>query len=143
MGAFNQSIASNVVDSNVVASNRFLGVRDELVALILDERGMICDCSKAGEALFGYLRRDMVWQHVSKLLPQLSEISLVSNGQINPRLGFLSRCGQLFQARNKHGDTFYSALHFVHLDYRGKRVIRLILRPADSTESRMMATQMP
>ena len=130
MVAFNQSIASNVL-----SSSGLLAVRDELVALILDERGMICDCSKAGEKLFGYLRGDLVWQHVSKLLPQLSDISLVSDGQINPRLGFLSHCGRLFQAKNQRGDTFYSALHFVYLNCGGERIIRLILRPSVSAES--------
>ena len=125
MGAFGQTIASTAI-----ASNGRVGIKDELIALMLDERGMICDCSKAGEKLFGYLRRDLVWQHVSTLLPQLSEINLISNGQINPRLGFLSRCGQLFQTKNRQGETFYSSLHFVHLDYKGKRVVRLILRPS-------------
>ncbi len=130
MGALNSSIASTVL-----ASAGLLAVRDELAALILDERGMICDCSKAGERLFGYLRTDLVWQHISKLLPQLSDISLVSNGQINPRLGFLSHCGRLFQAKNQRGDIFYSALHFVYLNCRGKRTIRLILRPSDNAGS--------
>lgn len=129
MDASNQSVAPSVLSSG------FLAVKDELVALILDESGMICDCSKAGERLFGYLRTDLVWQHISKLLPQLSGIRLVSNGQINPRLGFLSHCGRLFRAQNQQGDIFYGTLHFVHLVCRGKHIIRLILRPSDSTES--------
>lgn len=98
-------------------------------ALVLDERGMICDCSKAGEKLFGYSRKDLVWQHVSKLLPELSEILLVKNGQINPQLGFLSHCGHPFRAINRLGNTFLNELHFVLLDYAGRRTIRMIIQP--------------
>ncbi len=98
-------------------------------ALTLDERGMICDCSKAGEKLFGYGRKDMIWQHVSKLLPELSEIQLVKNGQFNAQLGFLSRCGQPFLAINRLGNIFLNNLHFVLLNYAGEYAIRVIVQP--------------
>jgi len=97
--------------------------------LTVDERGMICDCSKAGEALFGYSLKDLVWQPVSKLLPELSEIQLVKNGQFNPQLGFLSRCGQPFLAINRLGNVFLNNLHFVVLNYAGKYAIRVIVQP--------------
>ena len=130
MGALHKIISTN--DFN---SNGYLGSADEPASLILDERGMICDCSMAGEILFGYRRSDLVWQHVSKLFPQLSEIALVQNDQFNSRLGFLCRCGQLFQVQSRQGDIFHSALHFVHLDWRGKSIIRLILRSSDKPAS--------
>ncbi|MGA9665945.1 MAG: PAS domain-containing protein [Gallionella sp.] len=104
-------------------------VWQEPPALTLDERGMICDCSTAGEKLFGYSRKDLVWQHVSKLLPELSEIHLVKNGQFNSQLGFLSRCGQPFLAINRLGNVFLNNLHFVLLNYAGKYSIRVILQP--------------
>jgi len=97
--------------------------------LTLDERGMICDCSKAGETLFGYHRKDMVWQHVSKLLPELSKFQLVKNGQLNSQLGFLSRCGQPFLVINQLGNICVNNLHFVLLNYSGKCAIRVILQP--------------
>ena len=97
--------------------------------LTVDERGMICDCSKAGEKLFGYSVRDLVWQPVSKLLPELSEIQLVKNGQFNSQLGFLSRCGQPFLAINRLGNVFLNNLHFVLLNYAGKYAIRVIVQP--------------
>jgi PAS domain S-box-containing protein len=102
--------------------------------LTLDERGMICDCSKAGEELFGYRRKDMVWQHVSKLLPELAEISLVKNGELNQQLGFLSHCGHHFRAINQLGNAFMNELYFVLLDYAGRRTIRMIILPSDSTK---------
>ena len=97
--------------------------------LTVDERGMICDCSKAGEKLFGYSLRELVWQPVSKLLPELSEIQLVKNGQFNSQLGFLSRCGQPFLAINGLGNIFLNNLHFVLLNYAGKYAIRVIVQP--------------
>lgn len=97
--------------------------------LTVDERGMICDCSKAGEKLFGYSLRDLVWQHVSKLLPELSGIQLVKNGRLNSQLGFLSRCGQPFLAINRLGNICLNNLHFVLLNYAGKYAIRVRVQP--------------
>lgn len=104
-------------------------------ALTLDESGMICDCSKAGERLFGYGRMDMVWQHVSKLLPELSDIELVKDGQFNPQLGFLCHCGHRFRATNRLGNVFLSELHFVLLNGAEKHTIRMIVQPFDDTNS--------
>jgi PAS domain S-box-containing protein len=97
--------------------------------LTMDEQGMICDCSKAGEKLFGYSCKDLVWQPVSRLLPELSGISLVTNGEINQQLGFLSHCGHHFQAISRSGNTFMNELYFVLLDYAGRRIVRLIVQP--------------
>jgi len=97
--------------------------------LTVDERGMICDCSKAGEKLFGYSLRNLVWQHVSKLLPELSGIQLVKNGRLNSQLGFLSRCGQPFLAINRPGNICLNNLHFVLLNYAGKYAIRVTVQP--------------
>lgn len=118
-------------ESNV-ASNIDLPFRvewQEPPMLTVDERGMICDCSKAGEKLFGYSLRDLVWQPVSKLLPELSGIQLVNNGRFNSQLGFLSRCGQPFLAINRLGSIFLNNLHFVLLNYSGEYAIRVIVRP--------------
>jgi PAS domain S-box-containing protein len=104
-------------------------VWQEPPALTLDERGMICDCSNAGEKLFGYSRKNLVWQHVSKLLPELSDISLLENGELNQQLGFLSHCGHHFRAINRMGNTFMNELYFVLLDYAGRRTIRMIVQP--------------
>jgi PAS domain S-box-containing protein len=104
-------------------------------ALTLDERGMICDCSNAGEKLFGYRRKEMVSQHVSNLLPELSEIQLIKNGQFNPQLGFLSHCGHHFRAINRLGGIFLNELHFVLLEYAGRRTIRMIVHPFHDIKS--------
>lgn len=99
-------------------------------ALSLDERGMIRDCNKSGEKLFGYLRSDLVWQHISKLLPQLLEMPLSQEGRINPFLDYLCHCGQLFHAKNREGKCIPSELSIVHLEHLGKPTLRLIVRPS-------------
>jgi cold shock CspA family protein len=98
-------------------------------SLILDERGMIYDCSKAGELLFGYRQKDLIWQHVSRLLPELSEVQLVKNGLFNPKLSFLSRCGHSFNAKTKLDQIFFNYLHFVLLGCAGAYTIRVTLHP--------------
>ena len=105
------------------------GNKREQVALVLDDRGIIRDCSKAGEQLFGYRRSELAWQHISKLIPRLSDVQLVQSGQINPQLEFLCHCGLPFQARNQQGITFDSELHFIRLEHGDSKKIRLIITP--------------
>jgi PAS domain S-box-containing protein len=102
--------------------------RHDPPALSLDERGMILDCSKAFEKLFGFRRSELVWRHVSTLFTQLTGVELVQAGQVNPFLNYLCRCGQLYQAQNRQGDTFSSNLSFVRLEYGGRRFLRLVVR---------------
>jgi PAS domain S-box-containing protein len=104
-------------------------VWQEPPALTLDERGMILDCSKAGEALFGYSRKDLVWHHVSRLLPELSEFQLLKDGKLNEQLAFLSRCGRPFCAINRIGTVFLIELNIVLLYVAGKGSIRVIVQP--------------
>ena len=86
----------------------YLAARNEPPALSLGERGLIQDCSKSLEILFGFRRSDLVWEHVSKLFPQLAGVELVQAGQVNPMLKYLCRCGQSYQAQNRHGESFSS-----------------------------------
>ncbi len=104
-------------------------------ALSLDERGMIHDCSKSCERFFGYQRTDLVKHHVSTLFPQLSGVALVQEGQFNPVLSFICRCGQLFQAQNRQGDTFPCNLIFVSLENNGRRTLRMIVSPSGNARS--------
>ncbi len=102
--------------------------------LTLDELGMIRDCSKPVEWLFGYHREELLCQHVSTLLPQLAEFVLAGNSQVNPRLIFLCHCGHLFQAQDRRGNTFFSRLNFVQLDNFEKGTVRLIIQPSNDDD---------
>lgn len=101
---------------------------EEPAAFAVDERGMICDCNGAAEKLFGYRRSEIVWRHVSLLLPQLADIELMQDGQPNPRLRFLCHSGRCFEAVGKDGQRFTSELFLVHLHNPGKRSLRMIVR---------------
>lgn len=123
----------NLTGNYIVRSNIPVDINlNEPADLMLDERGMISDCNNACEKLFGYPRADLVWQHISKLFPQLSDIKLMNSGRINSRLSYLSRCDQVFQTKNQRGEIFNCSLHFIPLNRSGKQVVRLIVSPADN-----------
>ncbi len=111
-----------------------LADQHEPPALSLDERGMIQDCSKSFRKLFGFRRSDLVWQHVSTLFPQLEGVELVQAGQVNALLNYLSRCGKIYEAKNRQGDTFSTNLSFVRIEHNGKGILRLIVHPFASAK---------
>lgn len=106
------------------------GTADEAPTLMLDDRGMVCDCNRAGEKLFNYRRGEMVWRHVSMLLPQLADVELVKDGQPNPQLRYLTRIGRRFQAVAQGGRRFAGELYLNLLDNTGHGRLSLIVRPA-------------
>jgi PAS domain-containing protein len=105
---------------------------EDAAALILDDCGMIRDCNRAGEALFKYRRRQLVWRPVSMLLPQLLETNLLQDGQLNERLRFLCRIAYRFEAVAQDGERFVSALFLNLLGSTEHRHLSLIVRPAEA-----------
>jgi PAS domain S-box-containing protein len=105
-------------------------VADDVAVLTLDARGMILDCSRAAERLFGYRRSEMAWHHVSMLLPQLAKVDLLPDGQPNPELRFRCRVGHRFWAVAQDGATFASELYFTALSSEGHHRLLLIVRPS-------------
>jgi len=101
---------------------------DGVATLLLDQRGMIRGCNGASENLFGYRRSEVVWQHVSMLLPQLADTELVCAGQLNPRLLFLCRIGGYFKAQKQNGQSFASDLFLLNLSNSDSSDLRMIVR---------------
>ncbi len=101
----------------------------EPATLMLDMDGMIRDCSKSGESLFGFIRSDLVLQHISRLFPQLADIVLVEKNRINPRLYYICHCGHHFTAQDREGNTFLSKLNFVYLDNAENGILKLMVQP--------------
>jgi hypothetical protein len=133
---------NKAIDSNIASyiaqqewTDEQLAERDDLPAISLDERGMILDCNKPFETLFGFDWRDLVWHHITKVFPQLSTVEFTQAGQVYPLLDYLVRCSQLYQAKNRDGVTFSSNLIFVRLEHEGKRLLRLIVFPSEATKS--------
>ena len=100
-------------------------------ALMVDERGIICDCNRAIESLFGYRRSEVVWRHISMLLPQMHDIELMLQGHVNPKLQFLCRIGKPFAALARSGECFDSTLFLNDLGNPGSPRLRVIVRAAD------------
>jgi PAS domain S-box-containing protein len=103
---------------------------DEPPALSLDEQGMIQECSRSFERLFGFSQNDLLYHHFSMLFPQLTGVELVHAGQINPLLNYLCRCGHHFLTKNRKGEVFTSNLSIAHIGYDGSRLLRILVRPA-------------
>lgn len=129
MNLHKKSSASMRTGQRVVADPHISKFYDP-PALSLDERGMILDCSKSFENLFGFRRTDLVWHHVSGLLPQLKDVKLVHAGEVNRLLNFLCHCGYLFQAQNRQGDNITTHLSFVRIETEGRHSLRLIMQPS-------------
>lgn len=111
-------------------NNVWLGAQEEIAALTLNDGGLVRDCSRGGEALFKYCRSELVWRHVSLLLPQLATLELMQDGQINPRLRFLCRVGQPFQGVAQDGERFPTILFFNRVSGTTHQGMTLIVRPA-------------
>jgi len=103
---------------------------EDAAVLTVDERGMVRDCNHAGELLFRYPRRDLVWRHVSLLLPQLADLDLMPNGEPNRRLRFLCRIGQHLEAVTRDRQRFACDLFVNALDGARPQRLVLIVRPA-------------
>lgn len=110
------------------SSSAQTSIPHEPPALSLDERGMIQWCNKPFESLLGFRRSELIWQHVSKLLPEFADIELVQNGQVNPRLNYLCHCGHLYETQSKDGDIFLASLALIRIEHNGKKSIRMIVR---------------
>jgi len=109
------------------------GVGDDVAAMTLDARGMIRYCNRATESLFKYRHSELTWQHVSLLLPELADLELIRNGELNPRLRFLFYTGKHFHLIAKDGTRFDGDLFINVLDNTGGGRLSLIVRPATST----------
>ena len=79
---------------------------DEAV-LVLDDSGTICGCDDAAEVLLKYSRNELIDQHVSLVLP---ELSFVQEGGPTPRIRFLCHIGHRFRLMSKDGQCFFSQL---------------------------------
>lgn len=108
---------------------------DGTPVLMLDARGVVQDCSEAGESLFGYGRGELVSRHVSVVLPQLAGMDLIENGCLNAHLLFHSRIGGYFHIRNRRGEDVAVDLFVNDLGRRGVHRVRLIVRPDERRTS--------
>ena len=106
---------------------------NDLATFTLDDLGVIRDCSRACEPVFGYRQEALVGRHISMLLPQLADTDLVQEGRINSRLAFLCHCAFAFQARRRDGQSFAGELFINRLDTHN---VVVLVRNLDISKSK-------
>lgn len=109
-------------------SNHNLAINKEVVLTLL-ENGMILNCNLAGESLLGCDSNKLIWQPISKLLPQLADLTLMLNKKINPYLKFLSVVGHRYEVRAVNGTHFACELFFSEVEELGRHCLRIVMRP--------------
>ena len=111
------SLQLKIPQSHPHAPSGISGLRAvDMATFTLDDQGVIRDCCRACEPVFGYLPDQLIGHHISVLLPQFPNTDLVQEGRINSRLAFLCHCAFAFQARRRDGRFFASELFINHLD---------------------------
>lgn len=100
----------------------------DMAFLTLDEAGAVVDCDGPVEELFGYAPRDLIFRHVSLLLPRLLYMELMPGGQINSRLHYLCHIGLPFRVQPREGGEFLGALSLTDLGNPAGRRVRLGIR---------------
>lgn len=115
-------------------TNDFLTELNNHPVLLLDDQGYIQEYSQSVESQFGYRRSELLRQHISCVIPQLSEVDLIMEGQLNPLLNYICHCDHVFEAINSQSDIVICNLRFVRIENSGRRLLRLIVRPYNSLE---------
>lgn len=105
---------------------------NDMLEVILSENGMIQECSMACMTYLKCSPSELLWQHISVLLPQFAVMPLMQGGQINPRLRFLSHIGNQFELIGKGGVRFLSEVFFNDVEGQGRHYLHLVIRPVRS-----------
>lgn len=127
----------NRMEENLVNANSALGYnpvahnvnKNTSAALTLLQNGMILSCNKACGELLGVEPEKLVWQPISRILPQLTDISLILDNKINPYLKFLSVAGHHFDVVSTNGVHIVCELFFSVIEEFGKCCLKITLQP--------------
>lgn len=109
------------------------GSDENRLVLTLHFNGMITECNKACVRLLGCLPSELIWQHISRLLPQLKNVSLMEGSNLNPYLHFLTRVGYKFDVISLKGARIICRVFFCEIGSMEHRFLRVIICPL-STE---------
>lgn len=99
------------------------------LVLTLHYNGMITECNKAAGKLLGCLPSELIWQHISRLLPQLKDIALMQGANLNPYLHFLTRVGYQFEVISLGGMRMLARVFFCEVGSMNHRFLRVIVCP--------------
>lgn len=98
-----------------------------VVAIALNDDGLIQGCSPACQKIFGYSQAELLGCHLSVLLPKLEGVALVIKNEVNPRLKYLCHCAIPFLAKRSDGRNFAGEVFFNRLN-SGKPGLQVIVR---------------
>lgn len=119
------------------SSAQYSRVKDEdsdedRLVLTLHYNGMITECNKAGGKLLGCRSSELIWRHISQLLPQLKNVALMNGANLNPYLHFLSRVGYKFDVISLKGVHLIARVFFCEIGSMEHRFLRVIICPLTS-----------
>lgn len=105
------------------------GYEENRLVLTLHYNGMITECNKAGGKLLGCRPSELIWRHISLLLPQLRNVALMDGVNMNPYLHFLSRIGYKFDVISLSGARLIARVFFCEIGNIDHRFLRVIICP--------------
>ena len=129
-----ESDAINEIDVSAYAKRQTLtevrpAEQHSLPLLSLDVDGLIQECDKSVETLFGYRQHELVLHHISCLFPKLKEVALMQGNRLNPLFNYICHCDHVFAAIKRQGGIINCKLNFFLVENKGKLNLRLIVRP--------------
>jgi hypothetical protein len=100
----------------------------------MTDDGIICAYSFLNGDLLAYSPKELIWRHISVLLPELEKMKLICDGEINPRLRYLSRIGRRFTMKGNNGRQFSVRLCIHDISQRGRHYLRALIFPVDTLD---------
>lgn len=94
--------------------------------LLLCEKGIIRGIDAPAAKMFGYALVEIIGVHVSRLLPKLTESSLVDESSYR-HLAYLGHCGAVFNGCRRNGDSFACTISFGQTDSAKGKARRLLV----------------
>ncbi len=104
-------------------------IRDQDTAVVtLDPSGTIVDCDGSVERMFGYTPEALIDRDIASLIPQLKEIGIMREGEVNGLLKYLCHIGAPFEVRHRERGPYESHLLLVDLRNAARRQLRMFVR---------------
>ncbi len=121
-------VKQNSFINSYVSAKPAINIHGPAVLTLL-QNGIILACNKACGALLDVEPERLVWQPISRLLPQLADISLILDQKINPYLKFLSVAGHRFDVVSTNGKHIACELFFSVVDDFGGCCLQITMEP--------------
>ncbi len=114
---------------------------DEPARFVVDSGGLIRECSRSAERLFGYGPSELVGHPVSMLLPALIDPAVFDGDLPTTRLAFLCHCGVLLEAVRRDGRTFATEVSPSRVGIASTPMLQLILRKVSPHSEMLLPRQ--